>query len=137
MGSSLKAFVLLGLLSSGLTGGELPHATVAKFIKILANSAGSAGKVQCTNALLLVELGNVGVVHDGGSKVLWASSEGEVKGLKGKGLVVCGNQAWLASGACVAIVEDGGKPSLIVHRANTAASGVTLSDAVMKLAKIQ
>ena len=41
--------------------------------------------------------------------------------------------AWLKSGARIAIVEGGGKPQLYLHSANTKASGVTISDVIIKI----
>ena len=136
MGLTLKTVAIVALAFAGMYGGELPAETQAKFVKILASSAGSAGKVNCSNAALVAELGKVGVAHDGGSKVAWASTEGEVKSLKGAGkMVICGKLEWLPSGGAIAIVEEGGKPQIYLHMGNISASGVTLSDAVLKIGK--
>ena len=52
-------------------------------------------------------------------------------GLKGPSRVL----EFFLLGACIAIVEEAGKPQLYLHSANTKASGVTVSDAIMKIAK--
>ena len=136
MGFRTKALIVCAITCVGLCAGELPAETQAKFIKILASSAGSAGKVVCSNGGLAGELGKLGVTPDAGSKVAWASSEGEVKSLKGAGkLVICGKLDWLSAGGAIAIVEEGGKPQIYLHMGNIAASGVTLSDAVLKIGK--
>jgi len=136
MGFRTKAIAVLALAFASMSAGELPAEVQAKFIKILASSAGSAGKVACKDGGLAAELGKVGVAADAGSKVAWASSEGEVKALKGAGkLVICGKLEWLPAGGAIAIVEEGGKPQIYLHMGNIAASGVTLSDAVLKIGK--
>ncbi|HLO68804.1 MAG TPA: hypothetical protein VK188_17395 [Holophaga sp.] len=136
MGSRLKALFAAGLFAAAMSAGDLPADVQAKFIKILASSAGSAGKVACKNAALAAELGKQGVTADDGSKVAWAASEGEVKAMKAAGkLVICPNLAWLPAGGAIAIVEEGGKPQIYLHMGNIGASGVTLSDAVLKIGK--
>jgi hypothetical protein len=127
---------IIMLMSLGLTAGELPADVQAKFIKILAASANSPGKVSCKDSGVAGELGKVGVAVDAGSKVAWASSEGEVKSLKAAGkLVICGKLEWLPSGGAIAIVEEGGKPQIYLHMGNISGSGVTLSDTVLKIGK--
>jgi hypothetical protein len=136
MGFTLRTAVVVAIAFSGLAAGDLSGDVQAKFIKILASSAGSAGKVACSDGALAGELGKVGVAVDAGSKVAWASSEGQVKSLKGAGkMVICGNLQWLPSGGAIAIVEEGGKPQIYLNMGNIAASGVTLSDAVLKIGK--
>jgi len=119
-----------------LSAGELPAEIQAKFIKILANSANTGGRVACKQASLLPELAKLGLTVDPGSKLAWASSEAEVKTLKSAGkLVVCGKLEWLPGGGAIAIVEEGGKPQIYFQVTNLAASGVTLSDAVLRVGK--
>ena len=128
----------LGLLLSSLPlfGGDLPPDVQAKFIKILASSAGSAGKVACRDSSVEAELNKAGIAQDPGSKVAWAASEREVKALKAAGkMVICGHLEWLPVGGAIAIVEEGGKPQIYLHMGNIAGSGVSLSDAVLKIGK--
>jgi len=120
----------------GISAGELPLPLQAKFIRILASSAGSPGKVHCTNAALAEELGKLGVSSDPGSKVAWASNEAEVKSLKAGGkLVICPKLAWLPAGGSIAIVEEGGKPQIYLHIGHISDSGLTVSDSVLKIGK--
>ena len=132
--SKMAGLVLLAAVSA--FAGELSPDMQAKFVKILASSAGSAGKVGCSNAALQTELGKVGIANDPSAKVAWASSEAEVKALKAAGkLVLCGKLDWLSAGGSIAIVEEGGKPQIYLHMGNIAASKVPLSDAVLKIGK--
>jgi hypothetical protein len=132
----IKALAAMALAFAALSAGDLAPDQQAKFIKILANSAGSTGKVACKDAALAGELAKMGVSSDAGAKVAWASTEAEVKSLKAAGkLVICGKLEWLAAGGGIAIVEEGGKPQIILSMGNIAASGITLSDAVLKIGK--
>jgi len=129
-------FGLAAALTLPVFGGDLPADVQAKFIKILAASANSPGKIACKDAAILGELDKMGISVDPGSKVAWAGSEGDVKALKASGkLVICGKLQWLPLGGAIAIVEEGGKPQIYLHMGNIAASGVTLSDSVLKIGK--
>jgi hypothetical protein len=136
MGFHLRALAVSAMIFTGLAAGDLPADTQAKFIKILASSAGSPGRVACTNMTLTMELMKQGVHRDPSAKVAWASSDSEVKSLKNAGkLVICPNKDWLSEGGSIAVVEEGGKPTVYLHMSNIAASGVTLSDTVLKIGK--
>jgi hypothetical protein len=129
----LPLLISLPALCLTLAAGDVPAATMARFVKII-----SSGKVACKDSTMAEELGKVGVTVDSSSSFAWASSESEVKSLKAAGkCVICGNLSWLASGGTVAIVEEGGKPQMYIHSGNLGASGVALPDAVMKVSKRQ
>lgn len=133
-----KRFALaIGLAAAtGLLAGDLPANIQAKFIKILATNAGSPGKVACKDAGVIEAMQAEGVSADAGSKVAWASNEAEVKAYKAAGkLVICGKLEWLPAGGSIAVVEEGGKPQIYLHMGNIAASGVNLSDAILKIGK--
>ena len=38
-------------------------------------------------------------------------------------------------GGCIAIIEEGGKPAIYLHMQNINASGVALSEAILKIGK--
>lgn len=140
---SLRTRLSLGMLAgawvlaAGLNAwaGDIPPAVQAKFVKILAAAAGSPGKVACKDAEVLAELEKIGVAQDAGAKVAWAKS-GEVAALKAAGkFVICSKLDDLPKGGSIAIVEEGGKPQIYLHMGNISASGVTLSDSVLKIGK--
>ncbi len=136
MRRALLSIGILAFAAAGLNAGDLPPAVQAKFIALLAKSAQSAGKVACKDAALAAKLADEGVAVDSGSKVAWGATEGEVKSLKAAGkLVICGRLEWLPAGGSIAIVEEGGKPQIYLHMGNIAASGVPLSENVLKIGK--
>jgi len=107
----------------------------AKFVKVLLSSSGQFG-FACNDENLKKKLEELGVSVGPGFKYAWGSSEPEVRALKAQGrFIICPNVDWLKSGGCIAIVEEAGKPQLYLNSANTKASGVTVSDAIMKIAK--
>ncbi|MBK8792823.1 MAG: DUF4154 domain-containing protein [Holophaga sp.] len=131
----LKAVLLslaLGSCSLALQAGDLSPEITAKLIKIIAGASG--GKVACRDATMKAALEGAGVTVDGDSKIVWATNPVEVKSLRGR-LVIVGKKEFLSSGAAVAIAEDGGKPKIFLNQAAITASGLTLSDAILKIAE--
>lgn len=128
---------VLALASSLLPAGDLPAELQAKLLKIIANGAGSAGKVACKDEALKGALEAQGIAIDGMAKVAWSNLGPEIRTLKAMNkLVVCGKVELLQQGASIAIVEDGGRPKIIMNPANIKASGVQLSDAILKAASL-
>jgi hypothetical protein len=119
----------------GAQAQSAPLEIQAKFVKVLLASSGQFG-FACNDEGLKKKLEEMGVSVGPGFKFAWGSSEAEVRALKAQGrFIVCPNVDWLKSGGCIAIVEEAGKPQLYLHSANTKASGVTVSDAISKIAK--
>jgi len=117
----------------GMNAQSAPLETQAKFVKVLLSSSGQFG-FACNDEALKKKLEEMGVSVGPGFKFAWGSSEPEVRALKAQGrFIICPNVAWLKSGARIAIVEGGGKPQLYLHSANTKASGVTISDVIIKI----
>ena len=136
MGSLFRIAALCIVAVSAGMAEELPPEVQARFIKILANNAGCAGKVDCRNPALAEELKKLGLTMDPTSRVAWASSEAEATALQAAGkLVICGRLGTLPMGGAVAIVKEGEKPQIYLHMGNLASSHVTLSDAVLKIGK--
>jgi len=126
-------FALVSTL--GLSAQSAPLEVQAKFVKILLSSSGQFG-FACNEPGLKAKLESMGVSVGPGFKYAWGSSEAEVRALKAQDrFIICPAVEWLKAGGCIAIVEEGGKPTLYMHVANTKASGVTVSDAITKLAK--
>ena len=77
-----------------------------------------------------------GCAVEPGSRLAYAASEGDLKGLKAAGkLIICPRLEWLSQGASIAIVEENNRPQVYLNMSNLAASGVTLSDAILKIGK--
>lgn len=129
--------ILAALLASvAMFAEDLPADVQAKLVKILASNAGSGAKILCRDAAMAAALKGAGMAIDPGAKVAWGANEAEVKSLRTSGkLVICGKLEYLPAGGSMAVVEEGGKPQIYLHMGNIAASGVTVSDAIMKIGK--
>ena len=121
----------------GLSGQELPPDLQAKFLKVLLSSTGQFGFC-CNEAALKTQLESNGISVSPGFKMAWAESETEVKSLKAAGkLVIVPRLALLKSGGSIALVMDNGKPSIHLNVPNVKASGMVLSDTIVKMAKTE
>ena len=122
-------------LTLGLGAQELSPETQAKFLKILLSSTGQFG-FACADAAFKAKLESSGLAVAPGFKMAWAATEAEVKSLKAAGkLVIVPRLAWLKLGGAIALVEEDGKPQIYLSASNVKASGMTLSDTIVKMAK--
>lgn len=128
---------LIALSASLLSAGDLAPELQAKLLRVILNGAGAQGKIACKDSALKGALEAVGLGIDGSSRVAWGSNPLEIKTLKTLGkLVICGRQEWLGQGASIALTEEGGRPRISLNKANITASGVPLSDDVLKIASM-
>lgn len=129
---SLSALLLL----AGSLQAQISPELRAKFIKVIATNASSAGRVAIKDPVLVKALEALGVTADDTAKVAYATTEAEVKALAGPGrLVVCPELELLPKGASIAIVEEGGRPTVYLHAGNLNASGVKVSAAILSIGK--
>jgi len=123
------------VLALGLNAQELPPETQAKFLKILLSSIGQFG-FACSDAGFKGKLEAAGIAVAPGFKMAWAATEAEVKALKAAGkLVIVPALALLKDGGALAIVDEAGKPQIYINAAHVKASGMVLSDTIVKMAK--
>lgn len=128
---------LLILSTSLLSAGDLAPEVQAKLLRVIVNGAGAQGKIACKDAALKGALESVGLGIDASSRVAWGNNPLEIKTLKSLGkLVICGRQEWLGQGAAIALTEEGGRPRISLNKGNITASGVALSDDVLKIASL-
>ena len=130
----MKRCLALLLLSAALFAQEPTLVFQVKFLKILMSSTSQYG-VCCPDPGTRAKLESVGINVGSDWKLALASSEAEVKTLKKAGkLVIVTNAAWLGAGAGIGVVDVDGKPQIKLNAANIKASGVTLSDTLIKMA---
>jgi len=130
----MKKVLMLALVSLGVYAQDLPLNTQVKLIRIMMSSAGQYG-IACPDAAMKAKLESVGINIGPTYRLGLATSEEEVKSLKKAGkLVIVNNSAWLSAGASIAVTSVDGKPQITLNSANIKASGVTLSDTLIKMA---
>ena len=128
--AALALFCAFGLDAQGVS-----LDTEAKFLKVLLSTTGQFG-FACNDQGLTKKLEEMGVSVGPGFKLAWGSSEMEVRALRAQDrFVVCPSLDWLKSGACMAIVEEEGRPQLYLHTGNAKVIGMPLPDAILKIAK--
>jgi hypothetical protein len=128
--------VIAFLLTLGLGAQDVAPEVTAKFVKTLVSSTGQFGLACNNDPVLKKSLEAAGVSVSPGFKLAWAATEAEIKTLKADGrLVIVPKLQWLKLGGAVAIVEEDGKPQFYIHMANVKASGLTIPDTIIKIAK--
>ena len=129
----MKRTLLLLLIPFGLFAQEVSLNFQVKFLRILMSSAGQYG-IACPDAATAAKLESVGLNIGTNWKLGLASSEEEVKSLRKAGkLVIVTNPAWLSAGAGIAVTSVEGQPKILLNAANIKASGITLSDTIIKM----
>lgn len=129
-----RLFSTLTVASLGLNlfAGELPAETTAKLLKVVVT--GSGEKINCRDGAMKAALEATGVPLDSYGKIVWSSNPTEIKMLKSQHkLIITNRPDQLGMGASMSISEDGGKPKIHLHTGNLSASGVTLSDSILKM----
>lgn len=111
-------------------------AELAPYLKMLSAQAGSPGRVACRDADMAFALKKEGVSLDALSRVAWAQTAAQVQAFVQEGkFVIVGSVALLSEGASLALVREGGRLALVLNVKNAHATGVPLSDALLKLVR--
>ncbi len=134
----LIGFVMLFLLSAPLRGGDMPIVMAAKLLVMISKGAGENGRIATKHPEMSAEIVKQGGTVDLAGRVAWATDPGEVRlfNMQRKCTVV-NNPTYLGQGASIALYEDGGKAKLAINQRGILASGVQLSDQIIKAALAQ
>lgn len=133
---AVPAMTLL-MASSVPCAAELPPPVAAKLLVMVSKGIGQGGRVAAKDPSIAGELKNLGSL-DGNARVAWAVNEAEVKAEVARNrCVICNNPKLLSFGAVLALVEEGGKPKFIISRESMNIFGITLPDAVTRIATFQ
>jgi hypothetical protein len=137
MRRSLPILILAPVFLAG-SPSQVSGPELATILKVLSASAGAPGRVACRDMDLSLELKRSGLSPDAKSPLAWAASPDQLKDYLAEGkLVVVGSETLLREGAGIAIVREKGKPVIVVATKNVASTGVKLSDAVMRIARLR
>lgn len=109
---------------------------LAALLRVLSAQAGFAGRIACRDLDMTMQLKKDGLSTDPRSAIAWAANADQARAYRAEGkFVVCSDLALFKEGAALAIVRESGKMGLVLHTANAQGTGVTLSDAILKVAK--
>ena len=118
-----------------LAGEGVPVEEAAKFLLILANSAGSEGRVACKELDMVMQLKKSEISVDAKANVAWSFTPDQTKFYAGQGkLVVCSSRKLFTDGGAIAFERIAGRLTIFVHQANLGRSGVTLPDSFLRVA---
>ncbi len=127
--------VLLCMVPSALRAQGVPVEEAAKFLLILANSAGSEGRVACKELDMVMQLKKSEISVDAKANVAWSFTPEQTKFYAGQGkLVVCSSRKLFAEGGAIAFERINSRLTIFVHQANLGRSGVTLPDSFLRVA---
>lgn len=131
---TLPALILL--LGLPTAAPRLSPAELSPFLKVISAGAGAPGRVACRDIDEAIQMKKDGLSPDAKAPVAWAANAAQIKAYLAEGkLVVTGDPADFEAGASIVVTRESGKPVLIIDNRNAAASGIALSDTVMKIAR--
>lgn len=131
-----KGVVPLALMIGSLAWGAVPPAVVAKYLRIVAVSAGGDAGICCLDPEVGSALSSMGVALDPNAALVYATSAPDVaKHANQNKLVICDRIELIKSGAVIAIVSEGDRPAVYFSPANAAARKLKIPDAMMKMGK--
>lgn len=122
------------LATFAVRAGELTPEVEAKFLKAIIASSGT-NKISCSDGALKAALEAQGITVDSSSPIAWVTNPNEARAMKQFGRLVITNKRELAASAAVILLEDGGRPKIMLNTANLKSAKVQLSDAVLKIAE--
>jgi len=139
--SSSFAFRCLGIPALVVTAtlplcaDDVPVPEAAKFLLILASSAGSEGRVACKELDMVIQLKKQDISVDAKANVAWAFTPEQTRFYAGQGkLVICSSRKLFADGGAIAFERISGRLTVFVHQGNLAKSAVTLPDSFLRMA---
>lgn len=123
--------VLLAVAQPSLSASE-----IAGYLRLISTQAQSPGRVACRDLDMALQLKKAGISTDPRSTVAWAANAEQARAFQGEGkLVICSDRSLVGSGAALVLEQEGGKIRLLIHLGHAKASGVALSDTLLKAAR--
>jgi hypothetical protein len=132
---ALVAPALVVLVAMPLAAEGVPVEEAAKYLLILATSAGSEGRVACKELDMVVQLKKQEISVDAKANVAWAFTPAQTKFYLGeKKLVVCSSRKLFADGGAIAFERINGRLTVFYHPANLEKSGIHLPESFLRTA---
>jgi hypothetical protein len=131
----LGALVLVASASLPAPAEGVPVPEAAKFLLILAASAGSEGRVACKEMDMVMQLKKQEISVDAKANVAWSFTPEQTRFYASQGkLVVCSSRGLFTEGGAIAFERIGGRLTIFVHQANLGKSGISLPDSFLRAA---
>ena len=134
---SLRFLAAPLLVSCMASAGDLPPDLMAQFIKKLGPVVGQTGKATVKDPAMAELVKAQGVELTPDARLTYAATAAEIKAYKGQPnrVILVPRLDMLPLGGAIAVIEEGGKPQIYLHVANYQASGVPLSDMLLRIGK--
>jgi hypothetical protein len=130
-----RALVTPALVATPLAAEGVPVEEAAKYLLILATSAGSEGRVACKELDMVIQLKKQEISVDAKANVAWAFTSAQTKFYLGeKKLVVCSSRKLFADGGAIAFERINGRLTVFYHPANLEKSGIRLPESFLRAA---
>ncbi len=131
----VPTLVLIAMASLPLSGEEVPVEEAAKFLRILATTAGSEGRVACKELDMVIQMKKQGISVDAKANIAWAFTSSQTKFyVDEKKLVICNSRKLFANGGAIAFERVNGRLVILYHQENLEKSGVHLPDSFLRSA---
>jgi len=132
---ALGAQALVALASLPLSAEGVSVEEAAKYLLILATSAGSEGRIACKELDMVFQLKKQEISVDAKANVAWAFTPAQTKFYLGeKKLVVCSSRKLFADGGAIAFERINGRLTVFYSQANLERSGIRLPDSFLRAA---
>jgi hypothetical protein len=126
---------LVVLVAMPLTAEGVSVEEAAKYLLIMATSAGSEGRVACKELDMVIQLKKQEISVDAKANVAWAFTPAQTKFYLGeKKLVVCSSRKLFADGGAIAFERINGRLTVFYHPANLQKSGIHLPESFLRTA---
>jgi len=136
----LHLILIPALVTSIAATPALTPSELSPFLRVISASLGpeAAGRVACRDIDVAMQLKKDGLSPDAKAPLAFAVSAAQIKAyLEESKLVVCGDEHGLKEGAAIALFKQAGKPVMAVSVKNANAAGIKLSDALLKIARVE
>lgn len=132
---TLVVLGVLGLVPLPMSAEGVPVEEAAKFLLIIAASAGSEGRVACKELDMVIQLKKQVISVDAKANVAWAFTAAQTKFyLEEKKLVVCNSRKLFADGGAIAFERHNNKLVIFYNQVNLEKSGVHLPESFLRSA---
>ena len=132
---ALAVPALVVLATQPLSADGVSVEEAAKYLLILATSAGSEGRVACKELDMVIQLKKQEISVDAKANVAWAFSPSQTKFYLGeKKLVVCSSRKLFVDGGAIAFERINGRLTIFYNPANLVKSGIHLPDSFLRTA---
>lgn len=130
---ALAPSVLIFTMTLPLSAEGVSVEDAARFLLILASSAGSEGRVACKELDMAMQLKKREISVDARANVAWAFTAEQTKFFSGQGkLVVCNSRKLFMDGGSIAFERTNGRLTVFYHPANLERSGIHLPESFLR-----